>query len=101
MLHELWDEFTTLAYPDRLPGYLRAQLDFELLDVEAVECVHVYLATGGLDPERAGVLRACQAELARVVPELHHEAGAYFGTLERLSALVLERVNARRPLDLA
>ena len=96
---ELWDEFTTLPFPDRLPGHLSRRLDFALLDVEAVECVHVYPATGTLDPERAGVLRACHAELARVVPELRHEAGAYFGTLQQLSALVLERLNAGRPLD--
>jgi hypothetical protein len=97
MLEQLWSEFDSLPFPDRIPRDVRDGVDLELLDDEASACVQVFLATGVLDSREVGVLRACRTELLGVLPRFRGDAAEYFRRLEQLCALVLNRVDGARP----
>lgn len=93
MLNQLWIEFTDLPFPDHVPREVRASIDLELLDAEAAACVEAFLMTGVLNDPELGILRASQAELRDLLPQLRGEAAEYFRRLAQLCALVLNRVD--------
>jgi len=96
-LEQLWAEFDSLPFPDRVPRDVREAVDLELLDDEASACIQTFLATGFLDPREVGVLRACRNELLVLLPRFGGEAAEYFRRLEQLCGFVLSRADRVRP----
>ena len=61
------------------------------LTTYASGCISSYVNKGVLDAERVGILRRCQRDLARVVPEVEGDAGVYFAALSDLVEQVLAK----------
>jgi hypothetical protein len=94
----LEDEWEALAATE-LPDFpqLDSGVDLALLAADTADCVSVFLATGSLDPERRGTLRACEAELRAALPGLSGPPADYLSRLAELAGGVLYRVDRNRP----
>jgi hypothetical protein len=83
----LWGRHQQEALPD-VPGLNKGEL--LVLDEVIGGCISYYLNAGRtLDAQRLIILRDCQADLDRLLPELEGPALDYFGRLGSLAELVL------------
>jgi hypothetical protein len=93
-LDEEWDALMATDPPE-FPE-LPSGVDLALLARDTADCVSTFLATGSLDPEQRGTLRACGSELRAALPSLSGPPAAYLSKLAELSAGILFRVDRNR-----
>jgi len=94
-LEEEWEAFTAIEPPD-FPKMANG-VDLAMLADDTTDCVSVFLATGSLDPERRGTLRACGSELRAALPTLSVPAAEYLHRLAELASAILMRLDRNRP----
>lgn len=94
-LEEEWDALSAMDPPD-FPEVADG-VDLAMLADDTTDGVSVFLATGSLDAERRGTLRACESELRAALPALSGPAAFYLGRLAELARGVLLRVDRNRP----
>ncbi len=89
----LWGRHQQEALPE-VPVSSKGEL--WVLDEVIGGCISYYLDAGRtLDIQRLAILRDCQADLARLLPELEGPAREYFFRLETLAELVSEATEHR------
>lgn len=94
-LEQEWEALVEMEPPE-FPE-MATGVDLRMLADDTVDCVSVFLATGSLDPERRGTLRACGAELRAALPNLSGPAAEYLQRLAELASAILLRVDRNRP----
>jgi hypothetical protein len=94
-LEEEWEALSVMEPPD-FPEAANG-VDLAMLADDTADCVSVFLATGSMDAERRGTLRACESELRAALPTLSGPAALYFVRLAELAHGVLLRVDRNRP----
>jgi hypothetical protein len=94
-LEEEWEALVEMEPPE-FPE-LATGVDLGMLAHDTADCIGVFLATGSLDPERRGTLRACGSELRAALPALCGPTADYLQRLAELASAILLRVDRNRP----
>jgi len=94
-LSDEWEALSAIEPPD-FPEVANG-VDLAMLADDTADCVSVFLATGSIDAERRGTLRACESELRAARPALSGPAAFYIDRLADLARGVLLLVDRNRP----
>ena len=87
-IESLWQAHREADWPKGL-----ASNEGELMTLDTVigGCVVYFLEENGLDPQRAGMLESCLADLNDLMADLSDDAATYFERLRALGQLLLTR----------
>jgi hypothetical protein len=93
-IEEEWSAFDEVDPPDleTIGG-----VDLAMLVDDTAELVTIFLATGSLDPENMGRLRACEAELRSVLAKTAEPQRDYLARLHSLARSVSFVLDRNRP----
>jgi hypothetical protein len=89
---ELWQEYSSAAFPKGHGGKQLNGTDLPLLEAEIAGCIHMYVHRGELDFRRVEILSRCLIDLNAVILLMDSEEFMYFDRLRRLATLVLQEV---------
>ena len=87
-IESLWQAHRAADWPKGLASH-----EGELMTLDTVigGCVIYFLEENRLDPQRAGMLEGCLADLNGLMADLSDDAAAYFERLRVLGQLLLTR----------
>jgi helix-turn-helix protein len=93
-LMELWQQYSSAAFPKGYGSKEINRVDLSLLDAEISGCVRLYILNDGkIDRQQVKMLRDRLIDLNTIILLMDREELTYFDRLRKMANLVLQEVD--------